>query len=194
MPKLTADDLAGLDAYTRERAAFRARVAAHRRWRELVLGPEMTWSFEDRLTVKYQVQEMLHLAGHASPQSVERELEAYNPLIPDGENLKVTLLIDIADPGRRRLRQAALRGVGSRCYLRVHGCAPVWAQVAQAAPGWQAAPAPLVHFLRFDLTPAMIATLRAGAGLAAGVDHPAYRHVIDPVSTETLNALIADFE
>jgi hypothetical protein len=193
MPKLTADDLVGLDAYGRASARRSAPGSQRsRRWRELNLGPEMIWSFADRLTVRDQMQEMLHVAGRASPEGVERELEAYNPLIPDGENLKVTLLIDIADPGR--LRRAAPRGVGSRCYLRVHGCAPVWAQVAQMAPGWQAAPAPLAHFLRFDLTPAMIATLRAGAGLAAGVDHPAYRHVIDPVSTETLNALIADFE
>ena len=194
MRKLTPPDLMSLERYAVERAAFRARVLAHKRPRQLSVGPEMTWCFEGRLTVLYQVQEMLRVERIFEASGIAAELAAYNPLIPDGMNLKVTLLIEIADPGRRRLRLAALRGVEDRCYLRVDGFDAVFAVADEDLERQSAEKTSAVHFLRFEFTPAMIASLRAGSGLAAGVDHPAYRHAVDPLYTATLTALIADFE
>ena len=194
MQKLAAADLMTLERYAQERSAFRTRVLAHKAARQLDVGPEMTWCFEDRLTVQYQVQEMLRIERIFEAEGIATELATYNPLIPDGSNLKVTLLIEIPDPGRRRIRLALLRGVERCCYLRLAGHDAVFAIADEDLVRENEEKTSAVHFLRFEFSPAMIAALRAGAALAAGVDHPAYRHAVDPVSPETHNALTADFE
>jgi len=193
MQKLSADDLLTLERYSRERGAFRDRVLAHKRVRRLQVGPDMTWCFEDRLTVHYQIQEMLRVEKIFELAGIEDELAAYNPLIPDGQNLKVTLLIEIPDPLVRRERLALLRGVEDRCYMRVAGHEPVFAIADEDLERENAEKTSSVHFLRFEFSQAAIASLRSGGALAAGVDHPTSRHQIAALPDEVRYALIADF-
>jgi len=190
--KLTAADLMSLEQYARERAAFRARVLEHKRARQLAVGPNATWSFEDRLTVQYQVQEMLRIERVFEPEGIADELAAYNPLIPDGSNWKVTLLIEFADPEERRVELALLKGVETRCWVAVGSEPRVFAIADEDLPRENEAKTSAVHFLRFELSAAMRAALKAGAPLAAGVDHEHYRHAVDPVPAAVREALCAD--
>jgi len=194
MRKLTRGDLLSLEQYAAQRAAIRARLMEHRRARQLAVGANCTLSFEDRETIRYQVQEMLRAERIFEPAGIEEELATYNPLIPDGSNLKATLLIEYPDPAERAQRLRALRGVERRCWLRVAGHAAVYAiadeDLERETPEKTAA----VHFLRWEFTPAMIAALRGGARLAAGIDHPACEATVDPVPEETHRALLADLD
>jgi hypothetical protein len=190
--KLAAADLMGLEQYARERAAFRARVLEHKCVRQLAVGPNATWSFEDRLTVQYQIQEMLRIERVFEPQGIADELAAYNPLIPDGSNWKVTLLIEFAEPEERRAQLALLRGIEARCWVAVAGEARVFAIADEDLPRENAEKTSAVHFLRFELDAAMRAALHAGAQLAVGVDHPHYRYALDPVPAAVRGALAAD--
>jgi len=192
MKPLAATDLMGLEQYARERPAFRARVLEHKRVRQLAVGPNVTLSFEDRLTVQYQIQEMLRIERVFEPAGIADELAAYNPLIPDGSNWKATLLIEFADPEERRVELARLRGVETRCWVAVAGHARVYAIADEDLPRENEAKTSAVHFLRFELEGAMCAALKAGAGLAAGIDHEHYRHAIDPVPAAVRAALAAD--
>ncbi len=194
MDRLTAEDLLSLEQYARERETFRARVLAHKRHRRLALGPNMTWCFEDRLTIRYQIQEMLRVERIFEPEGIRAELEAYNPLIPDGGNWKATLLIEFADPAERQRQLVRLKGVDSRCWVEVRGHAPVYAIADEDMERENADKTSAVHFLRFELAPEMIAALRAGAALAAGVDHEHYRHWLDPVPEPVKAALLADLD
>jgi len=191
--KLAATDLMSLEQYARERAGFRGRVLAHKRARQLQVGPNTTWSFEDRLTVQYQVQEMLRVERIFEPEGIADELAAYNPLIPDGSNWKVTLLIEFADPEERRRQLAQLRGIETRCFIRVAGQERVLAIADEDLPRENAEKTSAVHFLRFELGPAMVAALRDGAALSAGIHHEHYQHRVDPVPDPVRAALIADF-
>ncbi len=190
--KLAATDLLSLEQYARERAAFRARVLEHKRARQLHVGPHTTWSFEDRLTVQYQIQEMLRIERIFEPEGIAAELAAYNPLIPDGHNWKATLLIEFAEPLERRTALAALRGIETRCWVQVAGHARVAAIADEDLPRENEAKTSAVHFLRFELGPAMIGALRAGAALGAGIDHEHYRYSIEPVPAAVRAALLAD--
>src|ERR1700753_141502 len=127
MNKLSASDLFSLERYARERPAFRSRVLEHKRDRQVGVGANVTWLFEDRLTIQYQVQEMLRAERIFEPEGIAEELESYNPLIPDGANWKVTLLIEFADEGERRRQLALLKGVEDRCWVEVAGPDPVFA-------------------------------------------------------------------
>jgi hypothetical protein len=193
MAKLTAADLMPLEQYARERGAFRDRVLRHKATRRLAVGPNCTWIFEDQLTVQYQVQEMLRTERIFEPQGILEELAAYNPLIPDGSNWKVTLLLEF-DPDSRPAALAGLRGVEDRCWVQVHGHERVFAIADEDLPRENAEKTSAVHFLRFELTPAMSAALHGGAALAAGIDHANYRHAIDPVSAAVRDSLAADLD
>ena len=182
-----------LEEYARERAAFRARVLRHKGERQLAVGPNATWCFEDRLTVQYQVQEMLRAERIFEPQGIADELAAYNPLIPDGSNWKVTLLIEFAQPDERARALARLRGIEDRCWVQVAGAARVYAIADEDLERENDEKTSAVHFLRFELEPAMIAALRAGAELGAGVDHEHYRHTLGAVPPAVRQALAADF-
>ncbi len=192
--KLAAADLLSLEQYARERSAFRDRVLEHKRARQLTVGPNATWSFEDRLTVQYQIQEMLRIERVFEPAGIAEELAAYNPLIPDGSNWKVTLLIEFPEPEQRRVQLALLKGVETRCWVAVAGHGRVFAIADEDLPRENAEKTSAVHFLRFELEPAMIAALRAGAALAAGVDHEHYRHAVDPVPQAVRTALLLDLD
>jgi hypothetical protein len=189
---LTAADLLPLEQYARERGAIRARMIDYRAARRLPVGPNCTWSFEDRETVRYQVQEMLRTERIFEPDGIAEELAAYNPLIPDGRNLKATLLIEYPDPAERARRLTQLRGIESRSWLRVAGHESVYAIADEDLERTNDEKTSAVHFLRFELTAAMVAGLKSGAALAAGIDLPAYLHTLDPVPTELRAALLAD--
>lgn len=194
MDKLTPADLMSLERYARERPAFRARVIEHKRNRKLALGPNLTWSFEDRLTMQYQIQEMLRAERIFETEGIREELDAYNPLIPDGSNWKATLLIEFPDVAERQRQLAQLIGLEDRCWVQVRGQDRVYAIADEDLERENAEKTSAVHFLRFELTPVMISTLKSGATLAAGVDHDRYRHSVDPVPEPLRAALVADLK
>jgi hypothetical protein len=189
--KLTLDDLLTLERYARERNAFRARVMEHKTTRQLAVGPNLRWCFEDRLTIQYQVQEMLRTERIFEAEGIAEELETYNPLIPDGSNWKVTLLIEFPDPEERRRELARLKGVEDACWIEVAGQPRVFAVADEDLERENEEKTSSVHFLRFELSPAMKSALHAGAALAAGVEHRAYQHRVD-VPDAMRRALIAD--
>jgi len=190
--KLAPADLMSLEQYARERPGFRARVLEHKRARQVAVGPHATWCFEDRLTVQYQVQEMLRTERIFEPAGILDELGAYNPLIPDGNNWKVTLLIEFADPAERVRELARLKGIEDRCWVEVAGHGKVFAVADEDLERENAEKTSAVHFLRFELAVAMVASLKAGAVLALGIDHENYRHQVSVVSGAVRTALIAD--
>jgi hypothetical protein len=158
----------------------------------VAVGPNVTWLFEDRLTIQYQVQEMLRAERIFEPEGIEEELSAYNPLIPDGRNWKVTLLIEFTDEAERRVALANLKGVESRCWVQVSGHERVFAIADEDLERENDEKTSSVHFLRFELTEAAAAALKGGAALDVGVDHEAYRHQISPVPPAVHAALASD--
>lgn len=192
MNKLSATDLMSLEQYARERPAFRARVLQHKAQRQLAVGPNATWCFEDRLTVQYQVQEMLRTERVFEPQGIADELDAYNPLIPDGRNWKVTLLLEF-DTAERPRALAELKGIEDRCWVRAAGHERVFAIADEDLERENEQKTSAVHFLRFELAAEMVASLRTGAALAIGMDHPHYRHEV-AVPPAVQRALTADLQ
>jgi hypothetical protein len=193
MQKLSPADLMTLERYARERQDFRTRVIAHKKARKLAVGPNTTWLFEDRLTIQYQVQEILRTEKIFEPEGIEEELEAYNPLIPDGRNWKVTLLIEYPDPTTRPGHLARLKGIEDRCYVQVADFARVYAIGDEDLERENEEKTSSVHFLRFEFSDAMVTALRAGAALAIGIDHPNYTHAVEALPAAVRAALIADF-
>jgi len=189
--KLAETDLLSLERYSRERNEFRARVMAHKKNRQIAVGPNTMWLFEDRLTVQYQVQEMLRTERIFEAEGIAEELAAYNPLIPDGRNWKATLLIEFPDPEIRKVQLEKLRGVEDLCWVRVAGAEKVFAIADEDLERENEVKTSAVHFLRFELTDAMAASLKGGAALVAGVDHPNYRHELE-VPEAARTALSAD--
>jgi len=193
MKKLAVEDLLTLERYARERPAFRTRVLEHKRDRQLAVGPHVTWLFEDRLTMQYQVQEMLRAERIFEPEGISEELESYNPMIPDGTNWKVTLLIEYPNESERRQQLTQLKGIEDRCWVQVTGQERVFAIADEDLERENEEKTSAVHFLRFELTPAMISALRSGSELAVGIDHPRYNQVIQPVRPAVRTSLLADF-
>jgi hypothetical protein len=193
MRKLDATDLLSLERYSRERNEFRARVMAHKKHRQLGVGPNTMWLFEDRLTVQYQVQEMLRTERIFEAEGITEELAAYNPLIPDGRNWKATFLIEFPDPEIRKVQLEKLRGVEDRCWVQVAGQERVFAIADEDLERENDVKTSAVHFLRFELSEAMAASLKNRAALAAGVDHPNYRHEL-VLSEAARAALVADLD
>jgi hypothetical protein len=192
MNKLAASDLMSLEQYARQRSEFRTRVLEHKRARHLAVGPNATWCFEDRLTVQYQVQEMLRIERIFEPEGIAEELSTYNPLIPDGRNWKATLLIEFPDADERKVQLAKMRGIEDRCWVQVKGHDRVFAIADEDLERENDEKTSSVHFLRFELQPAMVSALSAGAALSIGMDHEAYRYAIEPVPAAVRAALVAD--
>jgi len=190
--KLAVDDLMSLERYSRERTDFRARVMAHKRNRQVTVGPNTMWLFEDRLTVQYQVQEMLRTERIFEAEGITEELAAYNPLIPDGSNWKVTFLIEYPDAEVRRVQLEKLRGIEDRCWVQVAGFDRVFAIADEDLERENEVKTSAVHFLRFEIAPAMVAGLKGGAALAFGIDHPNYQHQVSPAADNVRAALVAD--
>ena len=192
MQKLAQSDLFSLERYSRERVDFRARVIAHKRNRQVTVGPNTLWLFEDRLTVQYQVQEMLRTERIFEADGIADELAAYNPLIPDGSNWKVTFLIEYPDPEVRRVQLERLKGVEDRCWVQVAGFDRVFAIADEDLERENEVKTSAVHFLRFELDAGMAAKLKSGAALSIGIDHPNYQHQISPAADNIRAALVAD--
>jgi hypothetical protein len=192
MPRIARASLLTLEAYARQRSAFRERVLAHKKSRTVHLGEHLTLLFEDELTVRYQIQEMLRIEKTFEEAGIQDELDVYNPLVPDGQNWKATLLVEYEDVEERRHALARLQGIEDRVWVQVAGQPRAQAIADEDLERGTAAKTSSVHFVRFELTPAMIAALKAGAGLAIGVDHPEYRATLDPVPEATRKALLAD--
>ncbi|HJW02327.1 MAG TPA: DUF3501 family protein [Azospira sp.] len=171
---LTPADLYSLEHYARIRPEFRGRVMAHKARRRLALGDHAALYFEDALTMHYQVQEMLRLERIFEPEGIQAELDVYNPLIPDGSNWKATFMLEYSEVEERRQALARLIGIERQVWLRVAGCDPVRPLANEDLERQTEDKTSAVHFLRFELSPAMVARLKAGASLSAGIDHPAY--------------------
>jgi len=190
--KLRPEDLFSLEQYAKQRAAFRPKVIAHKRNRTLQCGPNATWLFEDRLTVQYQVQEMLRIERIFEAEGIADELGAYNPLIPDGSNWKATLLIEFPEVDQRRVALARMKGIEDRCWVQVAGHERVFAIADEDLERENDEKTSSVHFLRFELTPPMVAAAKGGAAVSIGMDHDAYRHAIEPLPAAAREALLRD--
>src|SRR6186713_904046 len=176
MKKLDPSELLSLERYSRERLEFRARVMAHKKNRQVTVGPNTMWLFEDRLTVQYQVQEMLRTERIFEAEGIVEELAAYNPLIPDGANWKATFLIEYTDPEIRRVQLEKLKGIEDKCWVQVEGCEKRFAIADEDLERENETKTSAVHFLRFELTAVMVEKLKGGAALSIGIDHPNYQH------------------
>jgi hypothetical protein len=192
MPQITRESLMPLEAYAKARTEYRAKVMAHKKDRALHLGGNVTLIFEDELTIRYQIQEMLRAERIFEDEGINDELDAYNPLVPDGSNWKATMMIEYPDESERRAWLAKLIGIEDRVWVQVAGCERVHAIADEDLERENAEKTSSVHFMRFELTPAMVAALRGGASLAAGVDHPNYSVSLDRVPDATRASLLAD--
>ena len=191
MNTLTRNDLMSLEQYAQQRADFRARVISHKKHRRVGIGPHLFLYFEDRLTIQYQVQEMLRIEKIFETAGIEEELAAYNPLIPDGQNLKATAMLEYQDVAERKQQLALLRGIEDLVWIRVDGFEPVFAISNEDLERSNADKTSAVHFMRFELSAEMISALRGSASLSMGSSHEAYRHSIE-IGAETKTALLAD--
>ncbi len=171
---LTRDDLYSLEQYAGIRSDFRTRVMAHKKNRQVRIGAHATLYFEDRLTMHYQIQEMLRAERIFEAEGIEDELNAYNPLIPDGSNWKATFMIEYEDVDERRDALSRLRGIEDRVWVQVTDFDRVYAIADEDMERENDTKTSAVHFLRFDLTSPMVAAMKQGAGLALGIDHPHY--------------------
>jgi hypothetical protein len=194
MEKLTRDDLYSLEKYAEVRPDFRAGVLEHKKNRKVHIGPSATLYFEDRQTIQYQIQEMLRVERIFEAAGIEEELAAYNPLIPDGRNWKATFMIEETDIEKRRVLLAGMIGIEDRVWVRVNGHDAVHAIADEDLERETQEKTSSVHFMRFELTPGMIAALRDGASLSMGIDHPNYTHQLEPVDGRIRDALLADLD
>ena len=194
MNKLTREDLLSLERYAAERPAFRERMLRHKRARRLPIGPNATLHFEDRLTMEYQVLEILRTERIFEPAEIEAELEAYNPLIPDGSNWKATFMIEFEDEEERRAALGRMVGVEDRVWAKVGDAGPVWAVADEDLERTTDEKTSSVHFLRFELPCKDAAAARGGAPIAVGIDHPEYSHRADPAPEAVRASLAADLD
>ncbi|MGA7801392.1 MAG: DUF3501 family protein [Gammaproteobacteria bacterium] len=194
MEKLTREALYGLEKYAEIRPQFRKQVMDHKKNRQLGIGPNATLYFEDRLTMQYQVQEMLRAERIFEVEGIDDELNAYNPLIPDGNNWKATFMIEVPDEDERRRVLAGLLGVEDCVWVQVAGHERVYAIADEDMERETADKTSSVHFLRFDLTAAMAAAAKEGAAIGVGIDHDGYRHALEPVPASIRESLVADLD
>jgi hypothetical protein len=191
MSQLTPPDLYSLEQYAKIRKEFRAKVMAHKRDRKVPVGPNATLYFEDRLTIQYQIQEMLRIERIFEEEGIRDELDAYNPLIPDGRNLKATFMVEFTDSEERKLALAKLMGIEDQVWVQVPGYEPVFAIADEDMEREDDAKTSSVHFLRFELTAPMVAAVKGGARLVLGIDHPQYTHSVT-AAPATMVSLMAD--
>ena len=192
MEPLTRADLLSLEAYAEQRDQFRRRVMAHKRNREVPLGDHLRLLFEDRLTIQYQIQEMLRAERIFEAEGIEEELAAYNPLIPDGDNWKATLMIEYPDIEERRRALVRLKGIEDRVWVQVDDLPRVYAIADEDLERENEQKTSSVHFLRFQLTPEMVRAVKAGAPIACGVDHPEYQATVERLPEPVRESLAAD--
>ncbi|MBT8101883.1 MAG: DUF3501 family protein [Gammaproteobacteria bacterium] len=194
MQKLTRDNLLSLEKYAEARPAFRKKVLAHKRDRRLELGTNAALYFEDSLTMQYQVQEMLRIERIFEADGINEELEAYNPLIPDGSNWKATFMIEFPEVDERRGMLSQLRGIEDRIYVQVADFDRVFGIADEDLERADDHKTSAVHFMRFEFPAEQVDALKGGAALVAGIDHENYRVEVSPVASNIRQSLIADFD
>ena len=194
MQKLTRDDLFSLEQYAEARPAFRKKVLAHKRNRRLELGTNAALYFEDFLTMQYQVQEMLRIERIFEADGINEELEAYNPLIPDGSNWKATFMIEFPEVEARRTMLSQLKGIEDRIYVQVADFDRVFAIADEDLERSDDHKTSAVHFMRFEFPAEQVAALKGRASLVAGIDHENYRVEVSPVAENIRQSLVADFD
>ena len=192
MQKLTRDDLYSLEQYSEIRDEFRNQVMSHKRNRRVELGTNAALYFEDRLTMQYQVQEMLRIERIFEAAGINDELEAYNPLIPDGSNWKATFMVEFSEVEERRAMLKRLIGVENKVYVQVDGFDRVYAIADEDLERSDEHKTSAVHFMRFELSAEQVDALRSGAALAAGIDHENYQVEIAPLPENVRQSLIGD--
>ncbi|MCG6937261.1 MAG: DUF3501 family protein [Gammaproteobacteria bacterium] len=192
MAKLTRKDLYSLEEYSEMRAEYRKKVIAHKENRRLELGEHLLLMFEDKLIIQYQIQEMLKAEKIFEAQAIEEELEAYNPLIPDGSNWKATMMIQYADAEERKRQLQRLIGIEDLIWMQVEGFEKVYAIADEDLERDNAEKTSAVHFLRFELSSDMTAAVKSGVNISAGVEHENYQQVISPIPARLRDSLAAD--
>ena len=192
MAQITHESLLTLEGYAKVRAEFRTRVIAHKTNRQIRLGGHVALLFENELTIRYQVQEMLRAERIFEEEGIRAELEAYNPLVPDGANWKATMMIEYPDEEERRVMLRKLIGIEDRVWVQIAGYPRVYAVADEDLERENAEKTSAVHFLRFELERATIAALKAGAPLSAGVEHPNYIAEVSTVDPATARSLASD--
>ena len=185
------ESLLSLEAYAKQRGQFRAKVMEHKKRRSVHLGGNLTLQFEDELTVRYQVQEMLRIERIFEEEGIRHELDAYNPLVPDGGNWKATMMIEYPEPDERRRMLGALKGIERRVWVRVGDLEPVYAIADEDLERENEEKTSSVHFLRFELDTAVRERVRDGVPVRVGVDHPQYRAAVE-LEPEVCAALASD--
>jgi len=193
MSKLTPANLLSLEEYSKQRTDFRSKVMAHKKNRQVHLGDHATLYFEDGLTMQYQVQEMLRIERIFEEEGINEELAAYNPLIPDGSNLKATFMVEYEDVDERKAALAKLIGIENKVWIQVAGFEKVYPFANEDLERTTEEKTSSVHFLRFEFTPDMIAAAKQGADMAMGIEHENYYVEMNPVATNIRDALVADF-
>lgn len=194
MEKLTRQDLYSLEQYSEMREEFRTRVMEHKHNRIVHLGPNATLYFEDRLTMQYQIQEMLRVERIFEAAGIEEELGAYNPLIPDGGNWKATFMIEIPDEEQRRQKLVLWKGIEGMVWVQVAGMEPVFAIADEDMERENEEKTSAVHFMRFELVPEMVTAAKKGASISMGVKHNMYNHEVDAIPDATRQSLISDLD
>jgi len=192
MPQITRDSIMTLEAYAKARQGFRTQVMAHKKNRKVYLGENITLLFEDELTVRYQIQEMLRVEKIFEEKGILDEMSVYSSLIPDGRNWKATMLIEYPDPVERAKRLTKLIGIEDNVWVKVQGHNPVYAIADEDLKRETEEKTSSVHFLRFELTQNMIQGLHDGASLSMGIDHSVYQALIEQVDTMVCSSLIND--
>ena len=193
MAQISRESLLTLEVYGKQRKDFRAKVIAHKKNRTLHLGQHVTLIFEDELTIRYQIQEMLRIEKTFEEAGIQDELDAYNPLVPDGSNLKATMMIEFDDPVVRKRELAKLKGIEDKVYVQVDGHAKSYAIADEDLERENDEKTSSVHFLRFEFSPQMIASFKQAAAVAIGCDHPAYAVRVDEIAPAVQSALVRDF-
>jgi hypothetical protein len=194
MQSLTRKDLYSLEEYAELRPRYRAEILEHKKNRKLAIGPHATLAFEDRRTIQYQVQEMLRIERIFETAGIEEELGAYNPLIPDGSNLKATFMLEYTDVEQRRAALQALHGIEDRVWLRAGDGQRIWAAADEDMERSTDEKTSAVHFLRFELDDGTCREIKSGAALAVGIDHDHYGYQVDPIADNIRAALAADID
>lgn len=192
MATITRDSLLTLEAYARIRKEKRSEVMAHKKPRKIPLGDHITLFFEDDVTIRYQIQEMLHIERIFQDDEITHELATYLPLVPDGTNWKATMMIEYPDPVERAERLAQMVGIEDRVWIQIGEHSPVYAIADEDLERENSEKTSSVHFLRFELAPDMIKDLKENGKLAMGVDHPAYQATVASISEESRASLISD--
>ena len=192
MPRIARDSLLSLEAYAKARNEFRAKVIAHKKSRTVHLGDHVTLLFEDELTIRYQIQEMLRIERTFEEAGIQDELDAYNPLVPDGGNFKATMMIEYPDVAERARMLSRLKGIENRVWMQAEGCKRAYAIADEDLPRENEEKTAAVHFLRFELDDESRKSLKYGVTLAIGVDHPAYSAAEEPVGPKIRASLVGD--